>query len=261
MPEENLLGGNVTPVTRSGDVICRPASFWTPNVHALLRHLTGQGLAFVPRPLGTDDRGRELLTYLPGTMGTYPDGWPSMDEEVLELIGRMLRQIHDATVDFVAPVDGWRYQVGAPRTGDVVCHNDFAPYNMLFRSGDPVGVIDWDFAAPAPREWDVAHALWRFIPLYPPARWWMGELSDFPPALSVRRMRVLCRGYDIAPTQHLLDVVEERQRVVFQTIKTLAKAGDRAFADLWNGAEAEDGFEELAWFRTVKSKLAADLDS
>ena len=31
--------------------------------------------------------------------------------------------------------------------------------------GHPVALIDWDFAAPGPRAWDVAFAAYRFVPL------------------------------------------------------------------------------------------------
>lgn len=260
MSEENLTGGNITSVTRVDDTIRRPAGFWTPQVHALLDHLARKHIPFTPRPLGIDDQGREILSYLPGHIGTYPDGWPFPDGSVMTRIGEILRQIHDATADFPASDEGWQFQVGAPRSGSVICHNDFAPYNVLFERGAPVGVIDWDFAAPAPPEWDVAHALWRFIPLYPPQDWWMGTIAEFPLSLRAKRFRLLCQGYGITPTATLLDVVEERQRVVFHTVKKLAKDGVPGFVKLWNGAESEDGFEELAYLKEIKNELARYLD-
>ena len=48
---------------------------------------------------------------------------------------------------------------------EVVCHNDFAPYNVVFGDDGPVGVIDWETAAPGARVWDVAYAAYRFVPL------------------------------------------------------------------------------------------------
>ena len=48
---------------------------------------------------------------------------------------------------------------------EVVCHNDFAPYNVVFDDGGPVGVIDWETAAPGARVWDVAYAAYRWVPL------------------------------------------------------------------------------------------------
>src|SRR3954453_5141151 len=41
---------------------------WAPSVHRLLRHVRDAGLRCVPDVLGTDARGREVLSYLPGTV-------------------------------------------------------------------------------------------------------------------------------------------------------------------------------------------------
>ena len=50
----------------------------------------------------------------------------------------------------------------------MICHNDFAPYNMVFRDHELIGVIDWDFAAPGPRLWDLAYLAYRIAPLMRP---------------------------------------------------------------------------------------------
>ncbi|WP_396136875.1 MULTISPECIES: phosphotransferase [unclassified Amycolatopsis] len=44
-------------------------------------------------------------------------------------------------------------------TGEVVCHGDFGPWNVVWRGDQPVGILDWDYARPAPRLHDVAYAL------------------------------------------------------------------------------------------------------
>ncbi len=54
----------------------RPTGPWTPSVHRLLEHVHERGLRAVPRVLGTDARGREVLTYLPGRI-------VDVDEELL----------------------------------------------------------------------------------------------------------------------------------------------------------------------------------
>src|SRR3712207_8027153 len=48
-------------VVRVGDTVRRPAGRWTPAVHALLAHLHEAGFRAAPRPLGLDERGREVL--------------------------------------------------------------------------------------------------------------------------------------------------------------------------------------------------------
>lgn len=40
--EEILTGGNVNHIVRKADTVRRPTGDWSPNVHALLRHLEKQ---------------------------------------------------------------------------------------------------------------------------------------------------------------------------------------------------------------------------
>jgi len=63
-----LEGGNVGGAVRIGSTVRRPTGPWTPSVHRLLRHVRDAGLRCVPEVLGTDARGREVLSYLPGTV-------------------------------------------------------------------------------------------------------------------------------------------------------------------------------------------------
>lgn len=259
-PEERLKGGNVNSVVRVGSTVRRPTGPWSRNVHALLAHLKTVGFELAPQPLGTDEQGREVLSFMEGHPGTYPDGWPFEDNDLMVEIGRILRLYHDATIDFTPLDDNWQYQVGAPRSGEVICHNDFAPYNMLFNEeGRPVAVIDWDLAAPAPREWDLAHAAWRFVPMYPPEQWWMGGLAEFPLERRGARMQALCDGYGYTAYAELLDLIEERQRVVFHTVRTLAMQGVPGYIELWNGQDDENSFKELAYFRSIKEDLRQHL--
>ena len=52
---------------------------WTPAVHALLAHLAGTGFTGAPRPLGFDEQGREVLTFLEG------ESVDALDQAVAEL--------------------------------------------------------------------------------------------------------------------------------------------------------------------------------
>ncbi len=71
-----LAGGAMTPVVRVGDTVRRAAGPWTPTIHALLRHIRAAGFSAGPEPLGMDERGREILSFLRGRVATYPlDDW------------------------------------------------------------------------------------------------------------------------------------------------------------------------------------------
>ena len=76
--EIRLDGGNAGGAVRVGDTVRRAGGPWTPSVHALLAHLSGRGFAGSPRPLGIDEQGREVLTFLAGeTVGSgVADGRP-----------------------------------------------------------------------------------------------------------------------------------------------------------------------------------------
>ena len=65
--EIRLAGGNLGGAVRVGDTVRRPVGPWTPAVHALLGHLAGR-VPNIPRVLGFDDRGREILSYLPSRL-------------------------------------------------------------------------------------------------------------------------------------------------------------------------------------------------
>ncbi|HWD79379.1 MAG TPA: hypothetical protein VG497_10860 [Kribbella sp.] len=68
MEKEVILpGGNVGGAVRVGDTVRRATGPWTPAIHALLNYLADAGLSGVPRVHGYDERGPEVLDYLPGT--------------------------------------------------------------------------------------------------------------------------------------------------------------------------------------------------
>jgi hypothetical protein len=51
-------------------------------VHALLGHLHAAGFGGAPRPLGLDEFGREVLTFIPGTIA-WPDTLALLDPDDL----------------------------------------------------------------------------------------------------------------------------------------------------------------------------------
>ena len=187
--EERLAGG-MTDVARRGDTVVRGAGPWTPTVHALLSHLRAGGVAWVPEPLGRLPDGREVLSFLPGEVPSYPLPAFVWEPAVLEASARLLRALHDACAGF--PLTGGIWQLPTHAPAEVICHNDFAPHNLVFRGGLPVAVIDWDTASPGPRVWDLAHLAYRLVPLTAPDH---PEVPASSPATRLARLRALCAAY------------------------------------------------------------------
>lgn len=149
-------------VRRMGDFVQRDAGPWTPTVHRLLDHLHARGIDGVPRPVSADG-AHELLTFVPGTVPEYPlPEWVWLDA-VLDQGARLLRRIHDASLDFDRADAHWQIPEHLP--AEVICHNDFAPHNLVFHDGVLVGAIDFDTCSPGPRLWDLAYFATRAIPL------------------------------------------------------------------------------------------------
>jgi Ser/Thr protein kinase RdoA (MazF antagonist) len=212
-------------VVREGDTVIRPSGEWTPAVHRLLSHLNAAGVSGVPQPLGTTEDRREVLRFVEGTVPTYPMPEWAWAEKALESSARLLRQIHDATAGLDIP-GPWRSPVREPV--EVICHNDFATYNLVFDAGTAVGVIDWDFSSPGPRLWDLAYLAYRIVPLSSGDR--RDGFTDEERRVRLRRL-LAAYGCDDTP-RDVISMLHER-------LLALAAFSDRAADRLGNSQLSE----------------------
>lgn len=231
--EQQLTGGFLTgSVTRSGATVRRSAGHWTPAVHAWLAHLDKRGIDVAPRPLRLDS-GVEVVSYLDGTVPSGGASPPYLwSNDTLTAVARLIRRFHDASTDFTAPPGANWHMTGAyPDAGEVICHNDLAPWNTVFVDKRPVAFIDWDLAAPGPRLWDVAFALWHFVPLYGDPDSDPFDVTVFAPR--ARRTRLFCDAYGLPDRRGVIDMVQERQLSAYAAVEQGAEAGDPAYQRLW----------------------------
>ena len=231
--ELRLEGGNVDGAVRAGDTVRRSAGPWTAAVHALLAHLADKGFTGAPRPLGFDEQGREILTFLAGeTIGTRKPrpAWVHAEATLVQ-VARWMRACHQAVADFVPPSGAvWRGG-GRWSPGLIIVHNDAATYNAAWHQGKLTGFFDWDFAGPAPPEWDLALAAFSWVPLHIRAFIPAEGFTDF--TARPRRLDHFLRAYGwSATTGEFLEVVESRVQAHADGIRDLAAAGDEAFGRL-----------------------------
>jgi hypothetical protein len=235
-----LEGGNFSAVVRIGATVRRETGPWTQAVHALLRHLEAVGFEGAPRVLGIDDEGREILTYIEGDV---PHEWPApayaWTDEAAFAVGRLTRRYHDACASFVPP-PGAVWRMGR-EPAEVMCHHDIAPWNTVFRAGAPYALIDWDFAGPGTRRWDLAYAAWRWAPLYAPGR---AQEVGSTPGHEARRIRLLCDGYGLDDRSGLMEAVVARMRSMHDLL--VAGADANAIRLVAEGHH-ESALEDAAW--------------
>lgn len=249
-----LAGGNVTPVVRVADTVRRIPGPWSPAVHRLLDHLAARGFDGAPRFLGIDAQGREVLSFIDGEVGQYPLPAYMWSDAALAGAARLLRRYHDATLDFVPP-PGAQWQMVYPDATqhEVICHNDFAPYNVVYVAEQPRAVIDFDLAGPGQRLWDLAYAAYRFVPLSYAAD--MRDLGLADLAQQSRRLQLFCTAYGLDAPQGLLDMVARRIQAMCDLLAQRAAAGDPAFRKMVDEGHLAHYQRELVAFREQQPAL------
>jgi len=223
--EEVLTGGNVAAeVVRVGSTVRKPSLPQTAGVEAVLSHLTEKQFEGAPHTLGRDERGRHVLEYIPGALA---DTLPPFSPDELRRVGRLIRELHDTMETFQPPADAtWQVLIPDPAGGDLIGHNDLAPWNLV-RNDQRWVFIDWDNAGPSSRLWDLGYAATAFVPFVPG-----GDAEVDGP-----RLRALVDGYGLDLEQRLALPAQIAART--QGMYELLVRGDRTGEQPWARLYAE----------------------
>jgi len=250
--------GNGGEVVQVGAHILRPTGPHTPAVHALLYHVRTHGLMGVPGVVGIDPDGRERLLYIAGEVALPPFPTWSLTDRVLVTITKLLHRYHEAASGFPIPADAaWNTELADPTPGPspVVCHNDVCPENVVFRSASATALIDFDFAAPGRRVWDIAAMARMCAPIETAedaARTGRGTLNP------VRRLRVVADAYGLdEPGRHdLLDALTTQINQGSEFVRRRVEAGEPAFVAMWESTGGQARYDRRqAWFEAERDRF------
>lgn len=211
--EERLAGGNAAgAVVRVGATVRKPWTRATPSVHRFMTAMRDRGVD-APEPLGRDERGRQILEFVPGVLAMT---LPPLTLDDLGRVGGMVRRMHDAAESFEpAASDAWETLLPAPGGGDLICHGDLGPWNLVI--GERWVFIDWDGASPSTRLWDLAYAAVAFT-LNDPA----GDAGS-----AAVRLAALVDGYgaDAGLRERLPDTLADRPLAMHAMLERSHAAG------------------------------------
>ena len=74
-------------------------------MQAYLAHLHQAGFTGAPVPLGIDEQGREVLSYVSGDVPREPLPPETAGDDVLVALARLIRKLHEASVGWTPPSD------------------------------------------------------------------------------------------------------------------------------------------------------------
>jgi hypothetical protein len=250
--EEILTGGNVSKVYRSAETVRRELKPDSPEIHKLLKHLENNSFSYAPKFLGIDEKGREILSFIEGEAGNYPLKEYMWSDDVLIEIAKMLRLYHDSVSDF--SFDGWESIDNTPQPFEVLCHNDFAIYNIIFNHQKPVGVIDFDLAGPGPRLWDIAYTLYTCVPLSRVYHSETGEAVYYDPLKDAdrikQRVKLFFESYGIEGMEKgFLEMVLLRLEGLCKYMIKKASEGDAAFQKMIDEGHLEHYQSDIKFIR------------
>ena len=260
-----LYGGvaNAGAVVRQGQHVLRPSNPHTETIHAMLRCVNERGFTGASNPIGVDPDGRERMEFIPGDVAIPPfPAWVQTDH-ALASIAALIREYHEAVRGFVEPPDAtWSDEMRDPddvsAAQRLVCHNDVCIENVVFRDGEAIGLLDFDFAAPGNPLHDLAQFARMCVPVddHECAATLGWEAIDV-----ATRLRVVADAYGLAPDRsEFLAVMERGIARGGQFVLRRVEAGDPNFIEMWNQMGGMARYDRRrSWFAEHRDRLAEAL--
>jgi hypothetical protein len=165
--DEILRGGvaNAGSVVRRGDFVLRPSNPHSESVHRFLRELRSKGFDGASMPVEIQPDGLERMVYIEGVVAVPPfPAWAQTDEALVS-IAALMRSFHHASSKVPVGVSNWSDELADPSGGSMICHNDVCLENVVFRDGQAIGLLDFDFAAPGRPIFDLASFARMCVPI------------------------------------------------------------------------------------------------
>ncbi|MHA7274544.1 phosphotransferase [Arthrobacter sp. TMT4-20] len=180
----------------------------------------------MPKPLGQDSDNRHVVEYIDGDLALNQ---LPLSLDALTRVGRLVRQIHDASEAFPLPhgVD-WNLPLPA-KAPDLMCHNDLAPWNLII--GERWVFIDWDGAGPSTRLWDLAYAAQSFSSMF----------EGQPVEEAAANLKAFVDGYgaDTELRRALPEAITERTQAMYELLEESHRTGFQPWGAMYADGHGE----------------------
>lgn len=183
------------------------------------------------------------------------DGWIVVPDEQAASVGSLLARFHDAARTYSIPAEAqWRRGLTPGLGHTVVCHNDPVVGYVVFRGGQAVALIDFDFAGPNDPIRDLAIAAQHWVPLGDPIDVIAPSPEEWSPS---ERLRAICRAYGLPSARRrlLLDLVDNYLERGREGVLSRVRAGDERFVAYWEAGLGDRLVRALVWLRRERDSL------
>ena len=246
---QQLEGGRKS-ITRDDDRVYRPAHEWSYDVHQFLKYLHEKGFNRVPFPYAIHGTGQEEVSFIAGEIhnGLLPDNVKS-DETLIEF-AKFIRTFHDLGAEYIQSLTGdEKWMLPIQTNVETMCHGDLAPYNTVVDGKHIVGLIDFDTLHPGSRLWDIAYALYRWIPLMSDSNPEdFGDKSD-----KLRRLKIFFKAYgtDLVNMDNVMSSVIKRLEFLVTFMEKEAHDGDQNFENHIAEGHIERYLEDIEYIKSA----------
>jgi len=253
----HLEGGHFSGPSRSGNEVSKPRGTWTRASFELLKFLEGRQFNGAPRAIRIGESGEGVFSYMEGHVASgAPCPGYVWSKDSLVGVTKLLACLHDTTKGWIPGSKDWLKIPGAPESSEVMCHNDAAPWNTLFRNEQPAAFIDWDSAAPGTRLWDIGYLAWHWVPLWPDER--AKEHGFVELSTRAARLALIAAAYGNGITcTEILDAAMSRQRAWQAQLTEGARAGVAAYVALMAAGSGSGILADMRFTTGHRSDLLA----
>ena len=185
-------------VYKVGNAVIKPKMPWTESIHNYLNFLVNSGFNEVPKIIGLDESGNELLEFIESEY-IHPKPW---NDALIKQIGNKLRELHEISKNYkYSRNDKWQnwflHNIGD--TKKIISHCDIAPWNVITKGNTIIGIIDWEYVGPVDPIMELARVCWLFIQLYDDD---VGEKIGLPDLTTrAHQLRILLDSYKLRKSQ------------------------------------------------------------
>jgi hypothetical protein len=259
--DQILSGGvaNAGSVVHRGEFVLRPANPNSEAVHAFLRGLRSVGFEGASRPVEIQTDGRERLLFIEGDVAVPPFPTWVQTDHALSSIAALMRSFHEASSRLPVTPAKWSDELADPCGGTMICHNDVCLENVVFREGEAVALLDFDFAAPGRPLFDLAAFARMCVPIDDDLSASRVGLQDLDrPA----RLRLVADTYGLAADGRLalIELLDRPMESGGSFVQRRVEAGDPNFIRMLDEMGGMERYERrLRWWQASRETLARAL--